>query len=98
MSVSVELGLNVNLSTSENTFVCLGLPEGAGGTTGGAFSFSFSLSLPRKARKNDPDVDDGVNVLDEELDLIDGAGDDEVDPYLPPDKFALAGWNVNRGS
>lgn len=95
ISVSVELGLNVNRSTSENTFVCLGLPEGAGGTTGGAFS--FSLSLPLKARKNDPDVDEGVNVLDEEVDLIDGAGDD-VDPYLPPDKFALAGWNVNRGS
>jgi len=79
-SVSVELGLNVNLSTSEKTLVCLaedGAPE-AGATTIGTWTeedTGISLSLPRmpapvaafaKARKK-------PSLLVEVADVGDGA-------------------------
>jgi hypothetical protein len=53
-SVSVELGLKVNLSTSEKTFVCrvlLGavVEDEADGAGGGKMEAAFSFSFPRPA-------------------------------------------------
>jgi hypothetical protein len=107
-SVSVELGLNVNRSTSENTLVCrvaLGVvalapaavaPDDDDDEDDDNFSFSFPrLVADENARKKPFGSFDGTAAKDEARD----DGPATLDPPTPRrelGKFTLAGWNVAR--
>lgn len=107
VSLSDELGRNVNLSTSEKTFVCRPF---AGAATGG---FSLSFSLPRAVKdlkKPPPDTDDddddepGEEFVDDgPAWMVDGGGLIATACDLgmggaAGGVFVEAGWNEARGS
>jgi hypothetical protein len=91
-SVSVELGLKVNRSTSENTFVWrVAAPAAAVPVVDEACAFSFSfprLVADEKALKKLCGSFDGVLA-------VDGDGDGRAAREVVG-KFTLAGWNVAR--
>jgi hypothetical protein len=106
--VSVELGQNVNLSSSENTFVChvlLGavvvddVDRAEGVRTEGTLSFSFPRPEALVNTFKDPRLPFAAGTLDPamffSLELMQTPA--APTPYLAPGNLALAGWEVTRG-